>query len=91
MTPTLVSVSSTMYLHVFAQPLELLEHVVDVVLVGGLVADDAAEEVGAVAERLVVHHQGAANHHLGLYAGGDLRRRGKWRISSVPCRTAACQ
>ena len=80
-----------MYLHVLPQPLELLEHVVDVVLVGGLVADDAAEEVGSVAERLVVHHQGAANHHLGLYAGGDLRRWEKWRISRVQCGAAACQ
>ena len=59
-------------LHIVSESLELLEHVVDVVLVGGLVADDAAEEVGAVAERLIVHHQGAADHHLGLYASGDL-------------------
>ena len=60
-------------LHILSESLELLEHVVDVVLVGGLVADDAAEEVGAVAERLVVHHQGASDHHLGLYASSDLR------------------
>lgn len=62
-------------LHILSESLELLEHVVDVVLVGGLVADDAAEEVWSVAERLVVHHQGPSDHHLGLYASGNLRRK----------------
>ena len=61
-------------LHVLSESLKLFEHVIDVVLVGGLVADDAAEEVGPVAERLVVHHEGATDHHLGLYASGHLGR-----------------
>ena len=52
--------------------MEFLQHVVYVILCGGLVADDAAEEVGAVTEWLVIHHQGTTNHHLGFYARGNL-------------------
>ena len=72
-------------LHIVSESLELLEHVVDVVLVGGLVADDAAEEVWGVAERLVVHHQGASDHHLGLYASGDLERTNCEYITMAVC------
>ena len=63
-------------LQVVPEPLHLREHVVDVALLDGLVGDDAAEEVGVHAERLVADHDAAAVHHATLQLGRDLKWMG---------------
>ena len=55
-----------------SETVEGLQHKVDVDLLHRLVGDDAAEEVGELAERLVADHDGALGHHLGLYFGRHL-------------------
>lgn len=52
-----------------SQPLHLVEHEVHVRLLDGLVGDDAAEEVGVHAQRLVADHDGAGVHHPALQLG----------------------
>ncbi len=59
-------------LEVVPEPVHLVEHEVDVGLPDGLVGDDAAEEVGVHAERLVGDHDGAGGHHAALELGGDV-------------------
>ena len=58
------------------KPVELLQHEVHVGLSLGLVGDDAAEEVGIHAERLVADHDAAAVHHATLQLGRDLKWMG---------------
>ena len=69
-------VSEGASLQVVPEPLHLREHVVDVALVDGLVGDDAPEEVGVHAERLIADHDAAAVHH----ATFQLRRHLKWMV-----------
>ena len=68
-----LDVSGRASLQVVSEPLHLREHVVDVALVDGLVGDDAPEEVGVHAERLVADHDAAAVHHAPLQLGRDLK------------------
>ena len=51
-----------------------VEHEVDVDLLDRLIGDDAAEEVGELAEGLVADHDRPLGHHPGLDLGRDLEQ-----------------
>ena len=59
-------------LKIAAETVDGLKHEVHVALLHGLVGDDAAEEVGVLAERLVADHDRALRHHSGLDLGSHL-------------------
>jgi hypothetical protein len=54
------------HLEVMAEPLNSIEHVVDVLFLDRLIGDNAPEEVGVLAKRLVADHNSALRHHAGL-------------------------
>ncbi len=49
-----------------AKPLNSLEHEVDVLFLDRLIGDNAPEEVGVLAKRLVADHDSTLCHHTGL-------------------------
>jgi len=59
-------------LEIVSETVDGVEHEVDVALLNGLVRDDAPEEVGVLAQRLVADHDRALGHHQGLDLGGHL-------------------
>ena len=67
-------------LEIVSETVEGLQHKVDVDLLHRLVGDDAAEEVGELAERLVADHDGALGHHLGLDFGRHLEVKVDWKV-----------
>ncbi len=54
------------HLKVVSESLDSLEHEVHVLFLDRLIGDDAPEEVGELAERLVADHDRTLRHHTGL-------------------------
>ena len=57
-----------------SEPFDGFEHKVNVLLLHGLVGDNAAEEVGELSERLVADHDRALSHHAGFDGGSHLKK-----------------
>ena len=62
-------------LQIVPEPIELLQHEVDVLLCLSLVGDDGPEEVGQLAQRLVADHHAAGLHHATLEQETELSNR----------------
>ena len=57
-----------------SEPFDGFEHKVNVLLLHGLVGDNAPEEVGELSERLVADHDRALGHHAGFDGGSHLKK-----------------